>query len=131
MALALLAVSAAHGQSGESKGSPDASSERIVKRMDRSGDGKIDHEEFRNAMMRRFTAADANSDGVLKGSEIPAHSLVVKKSDAVSGEVRQADYSSALQPVFDRFDADQDGMLGHDEIQAMSQARGALKDGQP
>ncbi|MCL1633854.1 EF-hand domain-containing protein [Luteimonas sp. SX5] len=129
-AAALLAAAAAHGQAEERK-SVNVTSETIVKRMDRSGDGKIGHEEFRNAMMRRFSAADANGDGMLSGDEVPTHSIVVNKSEGASNEVKLEDYSAALRPAFDEFDADRDGALAGDEIEALAQARRKLKEATP
>lgn len=129
-ALVLLAVTAAHGQSKE-KQSVGVTSESIVARMDRNGDGKISQEEFRNAMMRRFSAADANGDGELKGDEIPTHSVVVQKSEVKVGDVKRDDYSAALEPVFNDFDTDHDGVLAGGEIEALAKARRDLKEAKP
>lgn len=128
-AIALLAMTAAHAQSKES--ARVVTSESIVKRVDRSGDGTIDYEEYRNAMMRRFATADSNGDGVLNGDEIPRHSLVVENSKATVDEVKRDDYNDALQPLFDSFDADHDGLLVGDEIEALAQARRTLKEAKP
>lgn len=129
-AVAWLALTAAHGQAGEGK-SVSVSSESIVKRMDRSSDGRIGYEEFRNAMMRRFSAADANGDGMLSGDEIPKHSIVVSKSEGATHEVKLEDYSAALRPVFDGFDADRDGQLAGAEIESFAAARRDLKEAKP
>ncbi len=128
-AIALLATTAAHAQPQE--GARVVTSEHIVKRVDRSGDGTIEYEEYRNAMMRRFATADSNGDGVLKGDEIPKRSLVVENSKATVDEVKREDYSDALQPLFDSFDADHDGTLAGDEIEALAQARRTLKEAKP
>lgn len=128
--VALLAAMAMQAQAKE-KASVGVTSEAIVARMDRNGDGKIGHEEFRNAMMRRFSAADANGDGALTGAEIPAHSLVVEKSESAAGEVKLDDFSASLQPVFDDYDTDRDGLLAGDEIEALAQARRNLKEAKP
>lgn len=128
--VALLAVMAVQAQAKE-RTSAGVSGKDIVSRMDRNGDGKIGHEEFRNAMMRRFAAADANGDSVLNGGEIPTHSLVVEKSGSTAGEVKLEDYSAALPSVFDGFDADRDGLLADGEIESMAQARRNLKEAKP
>ena len=127
-AIVLLATTAAQGQTRQSV---DVTSQSITTRMDRNGDGKIGYEEFRNAGMRRFSAADGNGDGVLNGDEVPTHSLIVEKSEVAVGEVKRDDYSDALQPVFDSFDADHDGSLAGDEIEKLAQARRSLKEAKP
>lgn len=133
--VALLAAMAMQAQAmpaqAKEKASVGVTSKDIVKRMDRNGDGKIGHEEFRNAMMRRFSAADANGDGVLTGGEMPTHSLVVEKSERTGGEVKLDDFSASLQPVFDDYDADRDGLLAGDEIESLAQARRNLKEAKP
>lgn len=102
----------------------------VLARMDRDADGKIGPEEFRNAMMRRFASADVDGDGVLKGDEVPQHSLVVGKSES-GGEVTTEAFSGSLQPVFDSFDANRDGFLEGDEIEAFAQARRDMKEAKP
>jgi Ca2+-binding EF-hand superfamily protein len=127
-AVILLMTSTAQGQTSENN---DASGGARVTRMDRSGDGKIGYEEFRNAMMRGFSAADHNGDGVLGGDEIAAHSLVAEQSESTPGEIKLDAYNDALPSVFDRFDADHDGSLAGDEVESLTQAHRSLKEAQP
>ncbi len=129
-AVALLAVLAMQAQAKEKK-SAEVTSASILKRMDRDGDGKVGQEEFRNAMMRRFSAADADNNGVLSGDEIPTHSIVVSKSEGASNEVKLEDFSAAIQPVFEGFDADRDGHLAGAEVEALAQARRHAKEAKP
>lgn len=103
----------------------------IVTRMDRDGDGKIGSEEFRNAMMRRFASADADGDGVLKGDEVPQHSVTMQKSTDTAGDVTLEAFSGSLQQVFGTFDTNKDGLLEGDEIEAFAQARRDLKEAKP
>lgn len=129
-AIAVLAI-ASVGAHAQAQKSVEVTSKQIVDRMDRDGDGKISEEEFRNAMMRRFSAADANRDGVLSGDEVPAHSLVVKGSIGAGGRVKLEDFSASLQNVFDQYDADRDGELAGGEIDKLARARAALKEAKP
>ncbi|HJR72696.1 MAG TPA: EF-hand domain-containing protein [Luteimonas sp.] len=115
----------AHAQA---KKSVEVTSEQILQRMDRNGDGKVGEEEFRNAMMRRFAAADADRDGVLSADEVPTHSVVVQNSESTGGQVKLEDYSASLKTVFDQYDTDRDGQLAGDELEKLAQARSALKE---
>jgi len=124
-AVAVLAILAAQAQAKESVG---VTSEQILQRMDRNGDGKVSEEEFRNSMMRRFASADANRDGVLSNDEVPTHSLVVQNSESSGGQVKLEDYSASLKTVFDQYDADRDGQLAGGELEKLAQARSALKE---
>lgn len=128
-AAAILAIAGAstHAQA-QAKESMEVTSKQILARMDRNGDGKVSEEEFRNAMMRRFAAADANRDGVLSDDEVPTHSVVVQNSESGGGQVKLEDYSASLKTVFDRYDADRDGQLAGDELEKLAQARNALKE---
>jgi len=80
--LAMATASAGTHAHAQAEKSVEVTSERILQRMDRDGDGKVGEEEFRNAMMRRFAAADANRDGVLSRDEVPTHSVVVQNSES-------------------------------------------------
>ena len=98
--------------------------------MDRNGDGKVDYEEYRNSMMRRFGNADRNDDGVLRGDELPQHMVVIREAAKVGsdGAVTVDAFTDALKPVFDRFDANHDGVLEGQEIESFARARAALQE---
>lgn len=128
-AIAVLAIAGAHAQAKQK--SVEVTGKQIVDRMDRDGDGKVSEEEFRNAMMRRFSSADANRDGVLTGDEVPTHSLVVQGSAGAGGEVKLEDFSASLHNVFAQYDANHDGELAGDEIDQLAHARAALKEAKP
>ncbi len=100
----------------------------MLERMDRNGDGRIDYEEYRNSLLRRFGHADRDDDGVLKGNEVPKNMVVVGESRQASGDVRFDDYTDALRPVFDRFDANRDGILEPAEIESYARARAGMKE---
>ena len=102
----------------------------LLERMDRNGDGKIDYEEYRNSMMRRFGNADRNDDGVLRGDELPQHMVVIREAAKVGsdGAVTVDAFTDALKPVYDRFDANHDGVLEGQEIDSFARARAALQE---
>jgi hypothetical protein len=109
--------------SGGFAAEPVDTAQRLVQRMDRDIDGKISFEEYRNAMVRRFDASDANGDGVLDGEEFPKEWVAGADVKAATGKVSWADFGASLQPVFDRFDGDKDGQLNSAEIDALAAAR--------
>lgn len=127
-AAALTIASAGTHAQAQAKESVEVTRKQILQRMDRSGDGNVSEEEFRNAMMRRFAAADANRDGVLSNDEVPTHSVVIQNSERGGGQVKLEDYSASLKTVFDQYDADRDGQLAGDELDKLAQARSALKE---
>jgi len=92
-------------------------------RMDRNVDGKISLEEYRNAMVRRFGARDANDDGVLEGSEFPKEWLAGAGVQAATGKVSFDQFTAELPLVFRSFDANKDGQLDSVEIAAFAAAR--------
>jgi hypothetical protein len=109
--------------SGGFAAEPVDTAQRLVQRMDRDIDGKISFEEYRNAMVRRFDASDANGDGVLDGEEFPKEWVAGADVKAATGKVSWAEFGASLQPVFDRFDGDKDGQLNSAEIDALAAAR--------
>jgi Ca2+-binding EF-hand superfamily protein len=93
--------------------------------MDRDNDGKVDFEEYRNAMTRRFHKVDADSDGFMEQEEVPKEWLAVGAADLADGKVTAEEFAAGLQPAFDGFDLDHDGALNNDELATFAQARAA------
>ncbi|WP_313916806.1 EF-hand domain-containing protein [Tahibacter sp.] len=110
---------------------PGDSRSRLLQRMDRSGDGKISFEEYRNAMLRRFDARDKNHDGVLDGAEFPKEWLAGAATEDAQHKISRDDFSDQLAPTFDRFDADKDGQLAGAELDAFAAARKAREETKP
>ena len=102
-------------------------------RLTRVADNRIDYEEYRNSMMRRFGNADRNDDGVLRGDELPQHMVVIREAAKVGsdGSVTLDAFTESLKPVFGRFDANHDGVLEGEEIDAFARARAALQEVTP
>ncbi len=110
---------------------PGDSGERLLRRMDRNGDGKISFEEYRNATLRRFDARDRNHDGVLDGAEFPKEWLAGAAVEDARHALSRDDFSDQLEPTFDRFDADKDGQLAGAEVDAFAAARKAREETKP
>jgi hypothetical protein len=103
----------------------------MLDRMDRSADGKISQEEYRNAMVRRFGARDINDDGVLAGDEFPKEWLAGADVKGATGKVTWEQFAVELHLVFDRFDSDKDGQLDAAEIGRFAAARKTQEGSQP
>jgi hypothetical protein len=95
----------------------------MLDRMDRSVDGRISLEEYRNAMVRRFGARDRNDDGVLEGDEFPREWLAGADVQGATGKVTWEQFAIELRLVFEQFDVDKDGQLDTAEIAAFASAR--------
>jgi len=75
---------------------------RRFEETDKNGDGKVTIDEVRSTAAERFAAADANKDGVLDASEVPAL--------APNGGGRRGG------PSLEMFDANHDGKVTADEF---------------
>jgi hypothetical protein len=102
---------------------PVDTAEAMLARMDRNADGRISFEEYRNAMIRRFGARDANDDGALDGDEFPREWLAGADVQGAVGKVTFEQFTLELPLVFDSFDVDKDGQLAPAEIGAFAAAR--------
>ena len=102
---------------------PVDTAKAMLDRMDRNVDGNISFEEYRNAMIRRFGARDANNDGVLAGEEFPKEWLAGANVQEATGKVSFEQFAAELQLVFDHFDVDKNGQLDSAEIAAFAAAR--------
>ena len=91
--------------------------EAVFARLDRDGNGQVDAEEFRNAMLRRFARLDADSDGVLADGELPPQSMVAKVA-ADPSRVTFDQFHDAIPQVLLRLDGDGTGTLSAAEIDA-------------
>jgi Ca2+-binding EF-hand superfamily protein len=115
---ALLGVLAlADGVEAQAPPAPDAKT--WVQGHDRNGDGKIDREEFHQAVIEAFFLRDVNKDGYLSTEELvvitpEAQNLLRNKPD---GKMTLAEFLNALHKDFTAADANDDGLLTAEEIE--------------
>jgi Ca2+-binding EF-hand superfamily protein len=96
---------------------PDAKT--WVQEHDKNGDGKIDREEFHQAVIEGFFLRDTNKDGYLSIEELvvitpQAQKLLRNKPD---GKMTLAEFLNALHKDFTAADANDDGLLTAEEIE--------------
>ena len=94
-----------------------------VKKYDRNGDGKLDRDEFYQAVVDAFFLRDKDKDGYLALSELteasPEALRAVKHKD--SARISLQEYINALFKDFDAADTDGDGLLTVEEIERYRQ----------
>jgi len=96
---------------------PDAKT--WVREHDTNGDGKIDREEFHQAVIEAFFLRDVNKDGLLTVEELvvitpEAQDLLRSKPD---GKMTLAEFLNALHKDFTAADTNDDGLLTAEEIE--------------
>jgi len=96
---------------------PDAKT--WVREHDKNGDGRIDREEFHQAVIEAFFLRDVNKDGFLTVEELvvitpEARNLLRSKPD---GKMTLAEFLNALHKDFTAADANDDGLLTAEEIE--------------
>ncbi len=96
---------------------PDATT--WVKKHDTNGDGKIDREEFHQAVIEAFFLRDVNKDGYLSVEELTvitpqARNLLQNKSD---GKLSLPEFLNAMHKDFTTADTNDDGLLTAEEIE--------------
>ena len=94
-----------------------------VKKYDRNHDGKLDRDEFYQAVVDAFFLRDKDKDGYLAMSELteasPEALRAVKHKD--SARISLQEYINALFKDFDAADTDGDGLLTVEEIEQYRQ----------
>ena len=83
--------------------------------FDRDGDALVSNEELRNAMAMTFMSLDKNSDGWLKGDEIPA-ATGPDGAKLTPMDRKVEDFIGSSDEAFMLADKDQDGYLSRDEL---------------
>ena len=108
----------------QNRPAPDAKT--WVKEHDRNGDGKIDREEFHQAVVEAFFFRDKDKSGYLTIEELKeaAPEAVKAASRKGDGKLSLQEYVNALFKDFEAADTDKDGMLTVEEIDIyMSRAK--------
>ncbi|WP_438021880.1 EF-hand domain-containing protein [Sorangium sp. So ce233] len=78
---------------------------RMIKRLDKNGDGKLAVSELPEKAQKRLATADTNKDGALSAEELKAHAEQHKKAREAKQKER-----------FARKDKNKDGFLTRDEV---------------
>jgi len=98
--------------------SPVPDAKTWVKQHDKNGDGKIDREEFYQAVVEAFYFRDKNKSGYLTIEELkeasPEALKAVKRK--FIHRISLQEYLNALFKDFDAADTDKDGLLTVEEI---------------
>ena len=97
---------------------PPLDAKAWVKEHDRNGDGKIDREEFHQAMVEVFFFRDKGKNGYLVIGELTEANpevlkAIARKSD---GRISLQEFVNALFKDFEAADVDHDGLLTGEEI---------------
>ena len=90
-----------------------------VKEHDRNGDGKIDREEFHQAVVEAFFFRDKDKNGYLVITELSEAAPETLKSVAhkTDGRISLQEFVNALFKDFEAADTDHDGLLTAEEIE--------------
>lgn len=100
--------------------------DQVIARLDRNGNGCVDHEEGRNYVSRRFHLLDRNGDNTLDASEAPPGPGETSTDRPISLN----DWQDAYHARFDSYDTNRDRCLSQDEIAAGRAANaGGTNDG--
>jgi len=90
------------------------------KAADKNGDGRLDREEFRQAVMEGFYFRDKQHKGYLTADQLPEASPEAFKAANVKhdGRLSLQEEVNALLKDFEAADADKDGTLTYEELEA-------------
>ena len=107
------------GGSAQAQTPPPPDVKKWVTEHDKNGDGKIDREEFHQAVVEAFFFRDKDKSGYLTITELKEASpetlkAVARKSD---GRISLQEFVNALFKDFEAMDTDHDGLLTVEEIQ--------------
>jgi len=119
LATAALGVLGLAGVGGAQPLPPPPDAKTWVREHDKNGDGKIDREEFHQAVIEAFFMRDTNKDGYLSVEEMvvitpEARNLLQSKP---GGKISLPEFLNAMHKDFVAADANDDGLLTVEEIE--------------
>ena len=97
----------------------DRRAERLVKRLDKPGNGYVTQDEFIAAAQQRFARLDRNGDGKLTPDELPFGRSWKGGDGAANGNGKGAAFA---EQRFEKLDANHDGVVTIDEYVAAATA---------
>ena len=98
---------------------PSPTMKEWFQRHDKNGDGKIDREEFHQAVVEAFFFRDKGKSGYLVITELSEATPETLKSVAhkTDGRISLQEFVNALFKDFEAADTDHDGLLTAEEIE--------------
>ena len=107
-------------------------SERSLQRLDANKDGRINRDEIKPRMLKRFTDVDANADKSVTVAEIDAmlqkrlasrRERMLQLMDAnKDGNITQAEFEKVADSMFDKADTDHNGGVDLAELKGFKRA---------
>jgi Ca2+-binding EF-hand superfamily protein len=107
-------------------------SERSLQRLDANKDGRINRDEIKPRMLKRFTDVDANADKSVTVAEIDAmlqkrlaarRDRMLQLMDAnKDGSITQAEFEKVADSMFDKADTDHNGGVDLAELKGFKRA---------
>jgi len=97
---------------------PPANLRERFQKMDKNGDGRLDHEEFHRGVVEVFYFRDKNRKGYLVIEELGSSPEAFKAANAkADGRLSLEEYVNALFKDFETADTNRDGVLVYEELE--------------
>jgi len=120
LATAALTLAVGATRVGAQTGTVPPDLRAAFKAADKNGDGRLDREEFRQAVIEGFYFRDKERKGYLTADQLPEASPEAFKAANVKqdGRLSLQEEVNALLKDFEAADVDKDGTLTYEELEA-------------